>query len=314
MSPLVKVLKFVVRLADGAVNLAALVLILSAMLLSGYSLWDANQVYLAADAASYEAYVPTEEDTRSYEELRAINPEVIGWIRVNDTSINYPLLQAQDNEKYVNMDLEGNFSLSGAIFLNCMNAPDFSDFNSIIYGHHMEKNKMFGDIGLFSEEKYFDAHPYGNLFFGGKDHGVEFFAFLTVDAYDDLFWVCGEGTKERQAYLDDILERALYLRKLEVTTKDRLVLLSTCTTSMTNGRNILVGRLTGEVYPEKEEPLNFGNGVDRLEEVSGIPGWAWILAAILLVMILTVLVLKLRQRRKNKNKRRREKEVQSKDR
>lgn len=52
------------------------------------------------------------------------------------------------------------------------NKPDFSDFDNIIYGHHMEKHMMFGDIGEFTKEQYFNEHPYGNLFFDGKDHGT----------------------------------------------------------------------------------------------------------------------------------------------
>ena len=292
-----KPLKVLLKVLDGAVNLAALVMILGCILFSGYSLWDANQVYRAAASTVYEAYIPTEEDTHSFEELRAINPEVMGWLRVNDTSINYPLLQGEDNSKYVNTDVEGNYSLSGAIFLHCMNAPDFTDFNSIIYGHHMEKNKMFGDIGLFTDEAYFESHPYGSLFFDGRDHGLEFFAFLTVDAYDEVFYLCPDEEPARTEYLERIYDLAAYVRDLDVTTEDRLVLLSTCTTSMTNGRNILVGRLSDTLYPEAEEPLNLGTGVDALEES---PLWLWILAAALLLLII---YLTLRARRRAKKRR-----------
>jgi len=302
-----KVCKHVIGFLDGAVNLAALTLILSILFLAGYSLWDANQVYHAADTTSYIAYVPTPEDTRSFDDLRALNPEVMGWLRVNDTEINYPLLQADDNSKYVSTDVEGNYSLSGAIFLHCANAPDFSDFNSIIYGHHMEKRRMFGDLDLFSDKAFFDTHPYGNLFFGGQDHGVEFFAFVMVDAYDDIFYLVKPGDQEepaafeakRQAYLDSIYDKAMYTRDMEVTTDDHIVLLSTCTSEITNGRHLLVGRLSDTVYPEAEDPVNLGTGVDQLNEAAGqIPVWIWILlAALLLLIILWILILRHSQKR-----------------
>ena len=77
-------------------------------------------------------------------------------------------MQTDNDETYMNTDAEGNYSLSGAIFLHCANKPDFSDFDNIIYGHHMEKHMMFGDIGEFTKEQYFNEHPYGNLFFDGK--------------------------------------------------------------------------------------------------------------------------------------------------
>jgi len=233
-------------------------------------LWDSNQVYQAADAKNYEAYIPTEKHTKSFEELQKINPDIIGWIRVNETNINYPLLQAEDDDTYMNTDAEGRYSLSGAIFLHCANKPDFSDFNNIIYGHHMEKHMMFGDVGLFTEKKYFDEHPYGNLFFDGKDHGIEFYALLQADAYNEkIFSVCADTSEARQAYLQEIEANALHRRNLKITENDHLVLLITCTSEMTNGRNILVGRLTDQVYPEKEKVKNMGTGIDELKEKLG---------------------------------------------
>lgn len=303
MSHLTRVTKRIIKLLDATISFIALVLIVSVMLLSGYSLWDTNQVYRAAENTVYEAYIPTEEDMRSFEELRALNPEVMGWIRVNDTSINYPMVQTQDNSKYVNTDAEGNYSLSGAIFLNCLNAPDFTDFNSVVYGHHMAKNKMFGDIGLFTEKDFFDSHPYGNLFFDGKDHGIEFFAFLTIDAYDELFFVCAEDEDSRQTYLNRVYELAIHTREMDVSLDDHLVLLTTCTTSVTNGRNILVGRLSDQVYPEEQKPLNFGTGVDQMADlVDEIPSWLWMILAAMLPLIIIIVVLSLQQR-KNREER-----------
>ena len=124
--------KSIVSGIDHVVNFIALMLILLLMFLSCYMLWDSNQVYQAADAKNYETYIPTEKHTKSFEELQKINPDVIGWIRVNDTNINYPLLQTDDDDTYMNTDAEGKYSLSGAIFLHCGNKPDFSDFNNIM--------------------------------------------------------------------------------------------------------------------------------------------------------------------------------------
>lgn len=262
-----KTAKFIVRMIDHMVNLTALLLILIVMFLSCYMLWDSNQVYQAADAKNYEAYIPTEKHTKSFEELQKINPDIIGWIRVNDTNINYPLLQAEDDDTYMNTDAEGKYSLSGSIFLHCANKPDFSDFNNMIYGHHMEKHKMFGDVGMFTDKTYFEKHPYGNLFFDGKDHGVEFYALIQADAYNErIFSICPDDPKAKQAYLQEILDNALYKRNFEITQNDHLVLLITCTSEMTNGRNILVGKLSDQIYPEKEKPKSLGTGIDELKE------------------------------------------------
>lgn len=292
-----KVAKFIVRMIDHMVNLTALLLILIVMFLSCYMLWDSNQVYQAADAKNYEAYIPTEKHTKSFEELQKINPDIIGWIRVNDTNINYPLLQAEDDDTYMNTDAEGKYSLSGSIFLHCANKPDFSDFNNMIFGHHMEKHKMFGDVGMFTDKTYFEKHPYGNLFFDGKDHGVEFYALIQADAYNErIFSICPDDPKAKQAYLQEILDNALYKRNFEITQNDHLVLLITCTSELTNGRNILVGKLSDQIYPEKEKPKSLGTGIDELKEkMRQVPVICWIL---LLIIVLWITDRKMRKRGK----------------
>ena len=297
-----KTAKFIVKIIDHMVNLTALLLVLMTMFLSCYMLWDSNQVYQAADAKNYEAYIPTEKHTKSFKELQKINPDIIGWIRVNETNINYPLLQAEDDDTYMNTDAEGRYSLSGAIFLHCANKPDFSDFNNIIYGHHMEKHMMFGDVGLFTEKKYFDEHPYGNLFFDGKDHGIEFYALLQADAYNEtIFSVCADTSEARQAYLQEIEANALHRRNLKITENDHLVLLITCTSEMTNGRNILVGRLTDQVYPEKEKVRNMGTGIDELKEkLNQVPVLFWLILLII-VLLLIDRILGKRGKKKREN-------------
>ena len=101
-------------------------------------LWDSNQIYEKADAKVYEPYMPTRNHSKSFKELQQINSDVIGWLKVNNTHINYPLVQYENDDKYMNTDAEGNYSLSGSIFLHAENNPHFTDFNNIIYGHHME--------------------------------------------------------------------------------------------------------------------------------------------------------------------------------
>lgn len=289
----------IIKTIDSLVNFIILTLILVSMGFSSYMLWDTNQVYKQADAKNYEAYIPTEKHTKSFKQLQKINPDVFGWIRINDTHINYPLVQAQDDDKYMNTDAEGNYQLSGAIFLHCANNPNFMDFNSIIYGHHMEEHMMFGDVGEFNKKSYFDSHKYGNLYFNGKNHGIELFALLQVDAYNDfIFNVCPDTEEAKQEYLNQILDNAKYKRDINVTAKDHLVLMTTCTSDMTNGRNVLVGRLTNKVYPQKKPSKNLGTGLKQT--VLSIPVYIWLLILLVVLLILTK-ILKRRDRVHEKN-------------
>ena len=85
-----------------------------------------------------------------------------------------------------------------------------------------------------------------------KIHGIEIYALLQVDAYNEtIFNVCLDTPEAKQEYLQEIENNVLYKRDMNITEDDHLVLLTTCTSDMTNGRNILVGRLTDQIYPEK---------------------------------------------------------------
>lgn len=286
--------KKAVRTANSLVNFAVLAAILLLLAFGCYALWDSNQVYNAANAAQYEIYKPTvENEGKTFQELQAMNPEVFSWLTVYGTNIDYPVTQGGDNMKYVNTNAEGSYSLSGSIFLDYENSRDFSDFNSILFGHHMEKQAMFGEIGLFSDKDYFNARLYGSLYYNGTDHGLEFFAFLHTDAYDASVFAAGVSGEARQAYLNGLLDKATFTRDIGVTVKDRIVLLSTCSAESTNGRDILVARVTDELFDDAfktNETDNTGTHA-TVDGQTGIPGWLWTALAAPVLLILLVIVL-----------------------
>ncbi len=299
-----------VRAIDRATDLIIEISLCIVLLFGVYSLWDSENVYKTADAGNYVAFRPTADDTLSFDELRAKNPEVFAWLTVNDTPIDYPMTQTDNNEKYVNYNAEGDYTLSGAIFLDYRNSPDFDDFNSIVYGHHMEKKMMFGSLSDFDDEAYFNSHLYGNLFFNGRDHGIEFFAFVLTDAYDyELFTPAVVGEEARQAYLDRILSKAIHKRNLPISTDDQILVLSTCTTEITNGRYMLMGKLTDELHlqvkEEKPVVINRGTGIDtkQISKYAQYPVWVWIAAIVFLMLLLIVIrVLTSRNRPESKGR------------
>ncbi|NLB91293.1 MAG: class B sortase [Clostridiales bacterium] len=240
-----------VRLVDDTINFVLFMGLLVMLGFGSYALWDSKQVFAQANVSNYQEFKPTQgEESLSYLELKALNPDVFGWLTVYGTNIDYPMVQGEDNMYYVSYDVKKNYCISGSIFLDYMNQRDFSDFNSVFYGHHMAEAAMFGDIGLFTDEDYFDERPYGNLYYDGKNHGIEFFAFLETDAYNqEVFATPVEGEKKQQEYIDNLWEIAMYKRdEIEVTIEDRLVLLSTCTSTSTNGRHLLVGKVIDEPF------------------------------------------------------------------
>jgi len=295
-----------IQIANVAVNAAILIVILLLLAFSCYSLWDSNQVFSLASAAQYEKYKPsTEDEGLSFGELQAINPDVFGWINVYGTHIDYPLVQGEDNKKYVNRDAEGKYSIAGSLFLDAHSSPNFSDSNSIIYGHHMEKRAMFGEIGLFMEKHYFDAHRYGTLYYEGREHGLEIFALIQTTAFDyELYQTNVTGKAKQRDYLDMLLRQAAHVRtETPVTAEDRIVLLSTCSDSTTNGRTVLAGKITDELHgdPFESKTTDTHPVIDTLTNLwTRIPVWGWAAAAALLLILLAVILIRIIKKKKKR--------------
>lgn len=294
----------VVRLFSSAVNLALLLALLLCLTFGLYALWDSRQVYQAAQTELFEIYKPTGSDGASFAELREQNHEVIGWLTVYGTGIDYPIVQAENNSKYLTMDAGGKFAASGSIFLDCKNDPVFQDFNSIVYGHHMDGGVMFGDVGEFADETYFQSHRYGYLHAGERDYGLEFFAFAEIDAYNSAIYAPGlEEPQDCQAYLATLDSLAMFTRQVDLTADDRIVLLSTCTQDITNGRHILAARILEDVPADPfEKPLpetpkrQFRVDSDSLlQRIRRFPTLVWavlILLGLLLILLIHNLILK----------------------
>ncbi|MBP0974209.1 MAG: class B sortase [Oscillospiraceae bacterium] len=118
---------------------------------------------------------------------KEILPEMIGWVTLDGTTVDYPIMQAPDNIRFLNMDPFGDYSLAGSIFLDCRNDPQFNDDYSLIYGHHMEYGRMFGALDAFIDPAYLWQHTTGTLYIGRDgevQRPLEVFAALQVSAGD----------------------------------------------------------------------------------------------------------------------------------
>ena len=302
--PAGKALSKIVKIINSILNNAILIIILTLLMFAGYALWDSSQLYQAADKYNYEVYKPVVEDEgKSFQELQAINPEVIAWLTVYGTNIDYPINQGRDNMKYVSTNAEGEYSLSGAIFLDYQNKSDFSDFNSILYGHHMEKKAMFGDVGSFEDKGMFDTHKYGNLYVNGRDCGIEFFSYVHTDAYDSFFFTPAISEEDRAPYLNDLILKSMHRRDIGVTTSDRIILLSTCSITSTNGRDILIGRIVDEtfidpfIFEETDDGRIIQRADARADFLSSIPKAFILQTGIILLALLLAIPIINRSRR-----------------
>lgn len=228
-------------------RIVALFLIL-VILFAGYSLWNSYMLYRGAFADSeIMAYKPqiTEDGTNpTLWELMKINEDVVAWLTVDDTHIDYPVLYGEDNMEYINKDVYKNFALSGSIFLDYRNKKDFTDTYNLLYGHHMEGGGMFGDVVNFEKKSYFDSHKYGTLFLPDKTYRIEFFMVAKIDAYDHVIFnpTTISSMDQRQYLIDHARKTMLQERPIDLRA-DKIIALSTCEKATTNGRTVILGVL-----------------------------------------------------------------------
>ena len=153
----------------------------------------------------------------TFEDLQKLNPDVIGWITIYDTNIDYPLLySAESNNMYLGHNAKGEPQSSGSIFIDYRNKPDFTDFNTIIHGHHMDQHKMFGDIEKFRDQKFFEKHEYGNLYYNNKNYGIDLLVFLETDGYNGKIYAPAiDGEDAKLQYINYCYKKATYIRGVE---------------------------------------------------------------------------------------------------
>lgn len=237
------------RTGDKILSFLAIILMVVMLSFGAYSLWDTyvtmSGAFLKNDLLKYKPSLDNPEETRlSLQELMAINPDTRGWITLDGTHIDYPMVQGRDDMEYVNKNVMGEFSLSGSIFLSVENKADFSDPYMLTYGHHMDNGGMYGDVMEFLEKDYFDKHLTGHLFLpDGRARKLDVFAVIECDAYDRMIY----GVEEKKGHVMELVEylksHATNFRDIGMKESDQIMALSTCVSAETNGRAVVMARV-----------------------------------------------------------------------
>ena len=139
-----------------------------------YSVCDSIHIYMDASDASLLRFRP--DPSGSTREMYENLSDAVGWLTLEGAGVDLPVMQGTDNMEYLNRNPYGEFSLSGSLFLDCRNSPDFSDDYSMVYGHHMENNMMFGALDQYLDEDFFKTHHTGRLASGDQFYDLEIFA------------------------------------------------------------------------------------------------------------------------------------------
>lgn len=214
---------------------------------------DAEQIASVPDSEPDE--VPeTEEETYTdpyagelasidLEALREVNDDIIGWISIPGTQVSYPLLQSVDNSYYLKHTWKEAYNSAGSIFLECRNAPDLSDFNTIIYGHNMRNGSMFGELKQYRDLEYWKEHPSVYIVNDSGVHRYDIFAAHEAGVRTIIYGlgITEQDTKERfieLAQTSSVIEPGVV-----PTVEDKIVTLSTCTGNGYDTRWVVQGVL-----------------------------------------------------------------------
>ena len=171
-----------------------LIVLVLVLLIVMWCMYDNYYVYSHALNDDIAKYKPGQNETA--QEDPQITDDMVAWITIDGTNIDYPVMQGNDNVKYLNTDPFGKYSLSGSIFLDSRNTPDFSDDYSLVYGHHMEYGRMFGALDDFLDSSYLNSHSSGTLIIGKdaeKTYELTVFAAMRASAKDEAVFDPGKG-------------------------------------------------------------------------------------------------------------------------
>ena len=195
--------------------------------------------------------LPAGQTPKAYADLKAENPDFVGWIKIEGTSVNYPVVQTKaEPQYYLRRSFEGSYSIAGTPFLDAQCDME-KGIGLIIYGHNMNDGSMFADLCKYESEDFYQEHK--TIRFDTLDSFGEYeviAAFKTVAYSEEGFkyyhFVRAEQEEDFDEFIAKCKELALYDTGVTAEYGDQLITLSTCEYSRTNGRMVVVAKLLEE--------------------------------------------------------------------
>lgn len=203
----------------------------------------------AAEPANDSQDTSVSEDKKTilprYYELLKVNSEVIGWIKVDGTRIDYPLLKHDDNEYYLHTSIEGKKSKRGCVYMDFRNDSNLSDKNTLVYGHNMKDGSMFRDLVAYKKKSFFEAHRkilIDNLY----EEGIwEVFSVYIVDANKETINIDYPDDTSFLNAMEGFKNRSMFETDTQIGKDDKIVTLVTCSYETSNARTIVHAKYIG---------------------------------------------------------------------
>ena len=207
--------------------------------------------------------------TIDFNQLEQVNSEVNGWIWIYDTVVNYPLVHSgQNNDAYLHKTYDGTYNSSGSIFMDYRNAGDYSDANTVIYGHNMKNGKMFAVLKKFGNQGFYDAHPEFYIMTPERNRRYEIISAFQTDALSNIYDRNFVSREAKEKWVNKVLRSSAILSPFTATADDSFVTLSTCVSGDNyRARFVIIGRLaeTEPVYSEEIPTVEAGEISEQTE-------------------------------------------------
>ena len=236
----------IIKGLDSLISTIAISLLLILMLFGSYALYDVYKVYDQAKLDDDIATLRPQTKGTSFNlsDVQKLNKDIAGWIIVDDTNIDYPILHGKDNSEYLSINYKGEYAAAGSVFLDYRNDKFTNDY-SIIYAHNMNANLMFGEIKNYKDEVFFKHHLTGRLYTDEGVYKLEILSYAMVSAYDNLVYGLSSYKNGRNFEIAKHIEsNTIHDNNISDVKDEKLLLLSTCDASGVNERSILLAKLT----------------------------------------------------------------------
>ena len=176
---------------------------------------------------------------------QSLNEDVSAWIHNEAIRVDHPVLKSPDNEYYLTHDLDRSYKAMGSIFFDFRNQTDFSDPNTIIYGHNFDNGLMFSNLVWYKSQPFYEKHPFYYLYTPEQVYRVDIAAGIVVSETDTTYLVVDFNSEmEFQSLIQTIEENSVIESDIVLTPKDHLVTLYTCTNDWQGQRFVVIGKLT----------------------------------------------------------------------
>ena len=174
------------------------------------------------------------------------NADTAGWLRIEGTNVNYPVVQAGDNEFYLDHDFYKHKSKAGSIFMDCRNGKDLEDHNTILYGHNMKNGTMFRDLNYYGDPQFLENHRYIELYTTSGLYTWEVFATYKTGTEFNYLLTEFSSLEDFHSYIETVIAKSQYEFKEDWRSTEQILTLSTCSGGSGDMRRVVHARLIGK--------------------------------------------------------------------